>query len=144
MDDIAWQPDSGILEGTGNWVRLRLSLPALACSDVSTGVALNLTGMGAGEAWVNGHSIGRYSLRKLGSEKDCIVCNRTGPFDPNGECHTRCNHYAEPLYHAPRGWLVPCSSAHSIVVAAAMQHVILWETLSGADPSKVVFVSMTK
>ena len=91
----------------GNWVRLRLPLPALACSENTTsGIALNLTGqktslfcdatfllqtehvqdrlgtnigkaqqktrvlvagMGSGEAWVNGHSIGRYSLRKLGA-----------------------------------------------------------------------------
>jgi hypothetical protein len=33
------------------------------------------------------------------------VCNRTGPYDPNGECHTRCGSYAEPLYHVPRGWI---------------------------------------
>jgi hypothetical protein len=131
----------------GNWVRLHLPLPPLACSDLSTGIALNLTGMAVGEAWVNGHSLGRYSLRKLGPEKDCTVCNRTGPFDPNGECHTRCGDFAEPLYHAPRGWLEgPCSTAaEGSTATTTLQHVILWEATSGgADPSKVAFVVVTE
>lgn len=142
-----WQPGHGALKGTGTWVRLRLPLPALACSDKTSGVALNLTGMGAGEAWVNGHSIGRYELRKLGPEKDCLVCNRTGPYDPNGECHTRCGDFAEPLYHAPREWLTGCEvgTAPSKEAANGSNEnlVILWEKEGGADPSAVVFCSVT-
>ena len=141
-----WQTGRGALEATGSWVRLRLPLPALACSDKTSGIALNLTGMGAGEAWVNGHSIGRYSLAKLGPEKDCTVCNRTGPYDPNGECHTRCGDYAEPLYHAPREWLTGCETATASNTKAQNGSkenlVVLWEKEGGTDPSAVVFSSV--
>lgn len=141
-----WQTGRGALEGTGSWVRLRLSLPALACADKASGIALNLTGMGAGEAWVNGHSIGRYSLRKVGPEKDCTVCNRTGPYDPNGECHVRCGDYAEPLYHAPREWLTGCEAGtpnnQNVRNGSNENLVILWETQGGTDPSSVVFCSV--
>lgn len=141
-----WQTGRGALEATGSWVRLRLPLPALACSDKTSGIALNLTGMGAGEAWVNGHSIGRYSLAKLGPEKDCTVCNRTGPYDPNGECHTRCGDYAEPLYHAPREWLTGCETAtasnNKAQNGSKENLVVLWEKEGGTDPSAVVFSSV--
>ena len=44
----------------------------------SFGIALNMTGMSDGEAWVNGHSIGRYTLATPSpTEPDCQVCNRT-------------------------------------------------------------------
>ena len=128
-----WQAGTRPLSATGTWVRLQLPLPTLAAANTSVGVGLNLTGMAEGEAWVNGHSLGRYTLHVLPSEPACTVCNRTGPYDPNGECHFRCNKLAEPLYHAPRGWL----NHHSV-----NNTVVLWERESGADPSKVSFASV--
>ena len=76
----------------------------------------------------------------IGYERDCVICNATGPYDPNSECHTRCGKYAEPLYHVPRGWLVDRGLCESLEVTT--EHVILWETESGADPSKIAFVSV--
>ena len=132
--DPGWRRGTGPLTGTGTWVRLRLPLPAAALTSDGepAGIGLNLTGMQAGEAWVNGHSVGRYTLRKIGPEKDCTICNRTGPFDPNNECHSRCGSYSEPLYHTPRDWLEP----------SGLNTVIMWETQSGADPSGVAFASV--
>eukprot|EP01052_Picozoa_sp_SAG31_P005994 SAG31_NODE_272_length_18690_cov_14.520785_3_plen_416_part_00 len=42
---VNWQKGSQPLVDVGTWVRLQLALPATVCSDQSSGVALNLTGM---------------------------------------------------------------------------------------------------
>lgn len=150
-----WRTGTAPLSDTGTWVRLRLALPAGAGAGdgAAAGIGLNLTGMSSGEAWVNGHSIGRYTLARVSpTEPDCKVCNRTGPYDPNGECHFRCGEEAEPLYHVPRSWLLgrtrpstadsPAAAGKQETEGGALETVVLWERESGADPSRVAFVTV--
>ncbi|KAL2932355.1 Beta-galactosidase [Bienertia sinuspersici] len=54
-------------------------------------VVVDLTGLGKGEAWVNGKSIGRYWLTYLADENGCSLapCDYRGPYD-NNKCVTNC------------------------------------------------------
>ncbi|GLT97752.1 hypothetical protein SLE2022_153010 [Rubroshorea leprosula] len=71
-------------------------------------VALDLGSMGKGQAWVNGHHIGRYW--NLVAPKDgCIKCDYRGPYNPD-KCTTNCGKPTQTLYHVPRSWLQPSNN----------------------------------
>ncbi|KAF7837008.1 beta-galactosidase 9 [Senna tora] len=66
-------------------------------------VALDLASMGKGQAWVNGHHIGRYWT--LVSPKDgCEECDYRGTYDSD-KCLTNCGKPTQTWYHVPRSWL---------------------------------------
>ncbi|XAR62547.1 Beta-galactosidase [Bertholletia excelsa] len=67
-------------------------------------VALDLESMGKGQAWVNGHHIGRYwtlAAPKKGCQKTCNYC---GAYDSD-KCATNCGKPTQIWYHVPRAWL---------------------------------------
>ncbi|XP_057415650.1 beta-galactosidase 9 [Lotus japonicus] len=67
-------------------------------------VALDFESMGKGQAWVNGHHIGRYWTRvspKSGCEQ---VCDYRGAYNSD-KCTTNCGKPTQTLYHVPRSWL---------------------------------------
>ncbi|KAK3038361.1 hypothetical protein RJ639_031457 [Escallonia herrerae] len=60
--------------------------------------------MGKGQAWVNGHHIGRY-WTLAGPKDGCPgTCDYRGPFEPN-KCATNCEEPTQMWYHIPRSWL---------------------------------------
>lgn len=66
-------------------------------------VLLNLGSMGKGQAWVNGHHIGRYWT--LVSPKDgCKTCDYRGAYHSD-KCTTNCGEPTQIWYHIPRSWL---------------------------------------
>lgn len=66
-------------------------------------VALDLGSMGKGQAWVNGHHIGRYWT--VVSPKDgCGSCDYRGAYS-SGKCRTNCGNPTQTWYHVPRAWL---------------------------------------
>ncbi|XP_017226065.1 beta-galactosidase 9 isoform X2 [Daucus carota subsp. sativus] len=66
-------------------------------------VVLNLGSMGKGQAWVNGHHIGRYW--DLISPKDgCRPCDYRGAYSSE-KCTTNCGNPTQIWYHVPRSWL---------------------------------------
>ncbi|KAI3925998.1 hypothetical protein MKW98_028134 [Papaver atlanticum] len=67
-------------------------------------VAVNLGCMGKGQAWVNGHNIGRYwSL--VAPKKGCQeTCDYRGAYD-HDRCATNCGKPTQSWYHIPRSWL---------------------------------------
>ncbi|XP_050226309.1 beta-galactosidase 8-like [Mercurialis annua] len=70
-------------------------------------IALNLAGMGKGQAWVNGQSIGRYWSAYLSPSKGCTDnCDYRGTYDPF-KCLKKCGQPAQSLYHIPRTWVHP-------------------------------------
>nr|XP_029122288.1 beta-galactosidase 15 isoform X2 [Elaeis guineensis] len=87
-------------------------------------VALDLGSMGKGQAWVNGHSIGRYwSL--IAPETGCPKsCNYRGAYNEN-KCTTNCGLPTQSWYHIPRAWL---QSSNNLLV-------IFEET--GGNPLKI-------
>ncbi|OVA12079.1 D-galactoside/L-rhamnose binding SUEL lectin domain [Macleaya cordata] len=74
--------------------------------DAPTGkdpVVLNLGSMGKGQAWINGHNIGRYW--SLVAPKDgCQACDYRGAYNEK-KCATNCGNLTQSWYHIPRSWL---------------------------------------
>ncbi|XP_004505982.1 beta-galactosidase 8 [Cicer arietinum] len=88
-------------------------------------VAIDFTGMGKGEAWVNGQSIGRYWPTYAAPSSGCTdSCDYRGPYD-SGKCLKNCGKPSQTLYHVPRSWLKPDNNT-----------LVLFEE-SGGDPTKI-------
>ncbi|KAK5792093.1 hypothetical protein PVK06_033207 [Gossypium arboreum] len=88
-------------------------------------LALNLTSMGKGQAWVNGQSIGRYWPAYLSSSQGCTEnCDYRGEYDST-KCQKNCGQPAQTLYHVPRSWVHPGQNL-----------LVLHEELGG-DPTKI-------
>ncbi|KAM7280137.1 hypothetical protein ACFE04_007271 [Oxalis oulophora] len=89
-------------------------------------IALDFTGMGKGEAWVNGQSIGRYWPTYIAPNNGCSSCNYVGSYSAS-KCLKNCGKPSQKLYHVPRSWLKPSGNI-----------IVLFEELGG-DPTKISF-----
>ncbi|KAL0284093.1 UNVERIFIED_CONTAM: Beta-galactosidase 8 [Sesamum angustifolium] len=96
--------------------------------DAPTGispVALDFTGMGKGQAWINGQSIGRYWPKYTAPDSGCTnSCNYRGSFSPS-KCMKNCGQSTQKLYHVPRSWL-----------QASENVLVLFEEMGG-DPEQI-------
>ncbi|XP_073149105.1 beta-galactosidase 8-like isoform X2 [Henckelia pumila] len=101
-------------------------------SDAPTGtspVALNFTGMGKGQAWVNGQSIGRYWPTNTAPSSGCTdSCNYRRVYKTSN-CLKNCGAATQQLYHVPRGWLQPTGNV-----------IVIFEE-TGGDPTQLFFVT---
>ncbi|XP_076919131.1 beta-galactosidase 8-like [Bidens hawaiensis] len=93
-----------------------------------TPLAIDFTGMGKGEAWVNGQSIGRYWPAYIAPTSGCSECSYKGSFGPT-KCLKGCGKPSQNLYHVPRSWL---KSTGNVLV--------LFEEIGG-DPTQISFVT---
>ncbi|KAK7324946.1 hypothetical protein VNO77_28920 [Canavalia gladiata] len=92
-------------------------------------VAIDFTGMGKGEAWVNGQSIGRYWPTYVSSNAGCTdSCNYRGHYD-DSKCRKNCGKPSQTLYHVPRSWLKPNGNT-----------LVLFEE-RGGDPTQISFAT---
>jgi len=106
------------------WYKRRINAP-----DGNEPVALDLSTMGKGQAWVNGEHIGRYWISFHSVPGDCSrPCNYRGRYNKY-KCETNCGQPSQRLYHIPRSLLRPTGNLL----------VVFEET--GADPSKISFVT---
>ncbi|KAK4487784.1 hypothetical protein RD792_005528, partial [Penstemon davidsonii] len=108
------------------WYKTKFNAPS-----GSSPVALDFTGMGKGEAWINGQSIGRYwptntAASSSGCTKDS--CNYRGSYSPS-KCQTNCGKPSQKLYHVPRSWL-----------QASDNVLVLFEEIGG-DPTRLSFAT---
>ncbi|CAA7400596.1 unnamed protein product [Spirodela intermedia] len=87
-------------------------------------VAIYLGSMGKGQAWINGHGIGRYWSLVAPKQGCPKTCNYRGAYS-DGKCMTNCGKPTQDRYHIPRSWLKPSSNLL----------VIFEET--GGDPLKI-------
>ncbi|XP_057454739.1 beta-galactosidase 8-like [Lotus japonicus] len=95
----------------------------------SNPVAIDFTGMGKGEAWVNGQSIGRYWPTYASPNAGCTdSCNYRGSYS-SSKCRKNCGKPSQTLYHVPRSWLKPHGNT-----------LVLFEE-SGGDPTQISFVT---
>ncbi|XP_050370032.1 beta-galactosidase 8 [Argentina anserina] len=95
----------------------------------SNPVALDFTGMGKGEAWVNGQSIGRYWPTNIAPKTGCsVTCNYRGAYSAD-KCRKNCGKPSQELYHVPRSWMK--SSGNTLV---------LFEEVGG-DPTQLSFAT---
>nr|CAB3468249.1 unnamed protein product [Digitaria exilis] len=71
----------------------------------SAPVALDMGSMGKGQAWVNGHNIGRYWTYEASGD-GCGGCGYAGTYRET-KCQTNCGDISQRYYHVPRSWLNP-------------------------------------
>lgn len=91
-------------------------------------VGLDMKHMEKGQAWLNGHAIGRYWLRRSSKHANCTsFCDYRGKFFPD-KCLTGCGEPTQRWYHVPRSWFKP--SGNTLVILEE----------KGGDPTKVSFV----
>ncbi|XP_064966420.1 beta-galactosidase 13-like [Musa acuminata AAA Group] len=67
-------------------------------------VVVDLLGLGKGEAWVNGNSLGRFWPNFTANPYGCNQCDYRGNFQPN-KCQTACGEASQRWYHVPRSFL---------------------------------------
>ncbi|RDX76506.1 Beta-galactosidase 3 [Mucuna pruriens] len=67
-------------------------------------LALDMEGMGKGQIWINGLSIGRYWTAL--ATGNCSGCSYAGSFRPP-KCQVGCGQPTQRWYHVPRSWLKP-------------------------------------
>ncbi|KAI7730687.1 hypothetical protein M8C21_023051 [Ambrosia artemisiifolia] len=91
-------------------------------------IAIDFTGMGKGEAWVNGQSIGRYWPSYIAPTGGCSACSYKGPYSSN-KCLKNCGKPSQKLYHVPRSWLKPSGNV-----------LVLFEEIGG-DPTQISFTT---
>ncbi|KAK7341805.1 hypothetical protein VNO80_24744 [Phaseolus coccineus] len=92
-------------------------------------VAINMTGMGKGEAWVNGQSIGRYWPTYASPSGGCTdSCNYRGAYQAS-KCLKNCGNPSQTLYHVPRSWLRPKNNT-----------LVLFEE-RGGNPKQITFAT---
>ncbi|KAG5119775.1 hypothetical protein JHK82_034195 [Glycine max] len=106
------------------WYKTTFSAPS-----GSDPVAIDFTGMGKGEAWVNGQRIGRYWPTYVASDASCTdSCNYRGPYSAS-KCRKNCEKPSQTLYHVPRSWLKPSGNI-----------LVLFEE-RGGDPTQISIVT---
>ncbi|XP_059429427.1 beta-galactosidase 8-like [Corylus avellana] len=106
------------------WYKTKFDAPA-----GNDPVAIDFTGMGKGEAWVNGQSIGRYWPTYVASKGGCTdSCNYRGSYGSN-KCLKNCGKPSQTLYHVPRSWMQ--TSGNTLV---------LFEEIGG-DPTQISFAT---
>ncbi|KAI4371826.1 hypothetical protein MLD38_010139 [Melastoma candidum] len=95
-------------------------------------VALDLLGLGKGEAWVNGHSIGRYWPSYLADEDGCSAepCDYRGSYS-NNKCVYNCGKPTQRYYHVPRSFM-----------DEEVNTLVLFEEFGG-NPTLANFVTVT-
>ncbi|KAI4334419.1 hypothetical protein L6164_019116 [Bauhinia variegata] len=131
--------DLGLSSGTSGQWSSQSPLPkkqpliwyktTLAAPSGSNPVAIDFTGMGKGEAWVNGQSIGRYWPTYVSPNKGCTdSCNYRGSYS-SSKCLKNCGKPSQTLYHVPRSWLQPNGNT-----------LVLFEE-RGGDPTQISFTT---
>ncbi|KAI7732050.1 hypothetical protein M8C21_022941 [Ambrosia artemisiifolia] len=91
-------------------------------------IAIDFTGMGKGEAWVNGHSIGRYWPTYIAPTSGCSECSYKGSYGAS-KCQMNCGEPSQKLYHVPRSWIKPSENV-----------LVLFEEMGG-DPTQISFAT---
>ncbi|KAL8158433.1 beta-galactosidase 9 [Apium graveolens] len=86
-------------------------------------VVLNLGSMGKGQAWVNGHHIGRY-WNLVSPKGGCRSCDYRGAYSSD-KCTTNCGDPTQIWYHVPRSWL------------QRNQNLLVMFEETGGNPSKI-------
>ncbi|XP_042047880.1 beta-galactosidase 15-like [Salvia splendens] len=91
-------------------------------------IVVDLLGLGKGEAWVNGHSLGRYWPSYMaGNCSDENACDYRGKYSSE-KCRTGCEEPSQRFYHVPRSFLNE----------AGDNEIVLFEEFGG-NPTRVGF-----
>ena len=75
---------------------------------------LDVRGLGKGEMWVNGHSIGRF-YNATAPADSCTACDTQSWYAGPQMCRTNCGDLTQPYLHVPRSFLQPAGMSNVIV-----------------------------
>ncbi|GLT75061.1 hypothetical protein SLA2020_468120 [Shorea laevis] len=134
-------------EDSGNWITENLPTNKMFVWYKTTfkaplgtdPIVVDLMGLGKGEAWVNGHSLGRYWSSFLAREHFCSKsddssCDYRGDYwGKKDVCRKNCGEPSQRWYHVPRSFLQNDDEDNVLV---------LFEELGG-NPSYVNFRTVT-
>ncbi|XP_072957587.1 beta-galactosidase 1-like [Typha angustifolia] len=123
---LKWRTRSTPINQPFTWYKTTFQAPL-----GSEPVVIDLLGMGKGEAWINGNSIGRFWPTSMASNSGCNKCDYRGQFKENS-CQTGCGEPAQRWYHIPRSFLKDGES----------NTLVLFEE-AGGNPSRVNFQVVT-
>ncbi|XP_020259719.1 beta-galactosidase 8 isoform X2 [Asparagus officinalis] len=120
-DSSEWTSDSTLPTNQPLiWYKTTFDAP-----DGNDPIAIDFTGMGKGEAWVNGQSIGRYWPTNISPQNGCATsCNYRGAYS-SSKCFKNCGKPSQQLYHIPRSFID--SSSNTLVLFEEM----------GGDPAQI-------
>ncbi|KAF9604781.1 hypothetical protein IFM89_010322 [Coptis chinensis] len=96
-DWVNLSPD--ILPSMLTWYKTYFEVP-----DGIDPVSLDLGSMGKGQAWINGHNIGRYWSMVAPKDGCQKTCDYRGAYNER-KCATNCGNPTQTWYHIPRSWL---------------------------------------
>ncbi|KAL2326177.1 hypothetical protein Fmac_025235 [Flemingia macrophylla] len=98
---VSWRTNSSYPIGRPmTWYKVEFKAPSRA-----NPVVVDLQGMGKGQAWVNGLSIGRYWTSSISDTNECSdTCDYHGK-DTIDKCNTNCGSPSQRWYHVPRSFL---------------------------------------
>ncbi|GLT62865.1 hypothetical protein SLA2020_354680 [Shorea laevis] len=96
-----WASDSVPVNRMMTWYKTTFKAPA-----GTDPVVVDLLGLGKGEAWVNGNSIGRYWPSYIADQSACSneVCDYRGAYSDK-KCASKCGEPTQRWYHVPRSFL---------------------------------------
>ncbi|KAK7346392.1 hypothetical protein VNO80_20910 [Phaseolus coccineus] len=122
ISNVAWMQSAIVVQKNQplTWHRTSFDAP-----EGDEPLALDMEGMGKGQIWINGQSIGRYWTAF--ATGNCNDCNYAGSFRPP-KCQLGCGQPTQRWYHVPRSWLKPTQNL-----------LVIFEELGG-DPSKISLV----
>ncbi|KAL2326198.1 hypothetical protein Fmac_025256 [Flemingia macrophylla] len=98
---VSWRTNSSYPIGRPmTWYKAEFKAPSRADP-----VVVDLQGMGKGQAWVNGLSIGRYWTSWISDTNGCSdTCDYRGKYTTD-KCNTNCGSPSQRWYHVPRSFL---------------------------------------
>ena len=110
---VEWQSGQGKLFRPLSWYQFTIESPQPAQSPMPSW-QLDMTAMGKGFVWFNGHPLGRYwDIRATQSR--CEPCDYRGSYGPD-KCRYDCEEPSLRLYHVPRQWLAPAGDDNTLLV----------------------------
>lgn len=100
LDGVQWDTNIVATGKPMTWYKTTFKTP-----EGTDSVVLDLQGLGKGQAWVNGQSIGRYWPTMVANKNGCSdTCDYRGNYEPE-KCVSGCGEPSQRFYHVPRSFL---------------------------------------
>ncbi|XP_061360235.1 beta-galactosidase-like [Gastrolobium bilobum] len=100
LNGVQWDINIAPIGRPMTWYKTTFETP-----EGTESVVLDLQGVGKGQAWVNGQSIGRYWPTMVADENGCSdTCGYRGNYEPK-KCASGCGEPSQSFYHVPRSFL---------------------------------------
>ena len=99
------------------WWRWNLTTPT-PHGDAPPTWQLDVRGLGKGEMWVNGRSIGRF-YNITSDLSSCTPCDVHSYYTGPAQCRMGCGQHSQPYLHVPPAFLHPPAGPPNVVVAFA-------------------------